>query len=214
MSSSPVRSPGSPFAGRRPARAVGPTCGSAPPQLAEPLSLRWLALQPGALLRPLQPGDRCRAVRDLLVSHGGEGRLLTVARSQRGTAGLLEETFAELEEAAVPADASPAALTRGGQEVVGLYRRYRMLVPGLLASPELLGVATQAVRADMGVRLVSTLKILRRQAIETSMGLVEKGLLLAKLVHGSPPARTPSGTDPASAKPAPSVNATATTKRH
>jgi ATP-dependent helicase/nuclease subunit B len=62
------------------------------PQLAERLCARHLALMPGALRRPLAPGDRNKAVQHVLASATGTGKLLAAAKRQRATARLPSST--------------------------------------------------------------------------------------------------------------------------
>ena len=118
---------------------------SSMPQLAERLCARHLALLPGPLRRPLVPGDRSKAVRQALTSTPGTGKLLTAARRQRATAGLLEAVFAELEGARVDGTAAPAGLSARGLEVLELYRLYRAEVTDLLTPTELLDLAVESV---------------------------------------------------------------------
>lgn len=145
MSSSRAASPGSPCAAQPPAPAAGANVrfGSLP-QLAERLCARSLALGPGPLRRPLAPGDRSTAVRQVLAAATGRGPLLLAARRQSATADLLAGVCAELDD--VDLSGQPeAALSPRGQEVLGLYRRYGQQVAHLLAPLQLLARAAQAV---------------------------------------------------------------------
>ncbi len=114
------------------------------PQLAERLCARHLALTPGALRRPLVPGDRRKAVQHVLASATGPGKLLAAATRQRATARLLEVVFAELESAEI-ATGAVAGLSGRGLEVLELYRLYRGHVTGLLTRTELLDLAVESV---------------------------------------------------------------------
>jgi ATP-dependent helicase/nuclease subunit B len=121
------------------------------PQLAERLSARFLALQPDGLRRPLAPGDRAKAVQQVVMTAPGDGPLLRAARRQRATAGLLEAVFSELEAAEVDPSVAMsrlAGLSSRAAEVLELYRLYREQVTGLLSPTELLAVAAQAVEAE------------------------------------------------------------------
>lgn len=118
---------------------------SSMPQLAERLCARHLALRPGPLRRPLAPGDRGKAVQQVLASATGPGKLLAAAKRQRATAGLLESVFAELEGAQVDATGGGPGLSGRGIEVMELYRRYREQVVGLLTPAELLDLAVESV---------------------------------------------------------------------
>jgi len=115
------------------------------PQLAERLCARHLALMPGALRRPLVPGDRSKAVQHVLASATGPGKLLAAAKRQRATARLLEVIFAELESAEVDGTEAMAGLSPRGLEVLELYRLYRAQVAGLLTPTELLDLAVESV---------------------------------------------------------------------
>ena len=77
------------------------------PQLADRRCARHLAMMPGPIRRPLVPGDRSKAVQQILASAAGPGKLLAAAKRQRATAGLLEGIFAELEGAEVGATDAP-----------------------------------------------------------------------------------------------------------
>jgi ATP-dependent helicase/nuclease subunit B len=115
------------------------------PQLAERLCARHLALMPGALRRPLAPGDRNKAVQHVLASATGTGKLLAAAKRQRATARLLEVVFAELESAELDGTEAVAGLSGRGLEVLELYRLYRAQVAGLLTPTELLDLAVESV---------------------------------------------------------------------
>jgi len=118
---------------------------SSMPQVAERLCARHLALLPGPLRRPLAPGDRSKAVQQALTSAAGTGKLLTGAKRQRATAGLLEAVFAELEGAQFDEAADPSGLSSRGLEVLELYRLYRAHVSSLLTPSELLDLAVESV---------------------------------------------------------------------
>lgn len=145
---------------------------SSMPQLAERLCARHFALIPGALRRPLGPGDRGRAVQEVLAAATGTGKLLAAARRHRATAGLLEALFAELDAAQVDGSATPAGLSARGLEVLELYRAYRTQVQDLLTPSELLDLAVESVASnhapDTQVIMVATgpLTAAERQLLE------------------------------------------------
>lgn len=118
---------------------------SSMPRLAERLCARHLAMRPGPLRRPLAPGDRSKAVQQVLTSATGPGKLLAAAKRHRATAGLLESVFAELEGAQVDGSGGAPGLSGRGIEVLKLYRLYREQVAGLLTPAELLDLAVRSV---------------------------------------------------------------------
>ncbi len=86
----------------------------------------------------------------MLTTTSGPGRLRAAACGQRATAGLLEEIFAELDDAQVDPATTPAGLSERGREVMDLHRLYRARVTDLLAPAELFDLAAEIVAAGDG----------------------------------------------------------------
>lgn len=93
----------------------------------------------------MSPEDRNRATRRALAALTADSRLVHAARRQQATAELLDEVFAELDDAGVTTAPVVPGLSRRGVEVLSIYGSYQSELADLVTRRELFRVAANAV---------------------------------------------------------------------